>query len=71
MTGCSGTDLVIGKTADHPFCQSTIHKRAKRLWKAAREREDEEASSPEGERSTTQLRARQTWQPRSTSPRCA
>jgi integrase len=50
MTGRSGTDLVFGKTADHPFCPSTIHKRAKRQWKAAREREDEEGIIPEGER---------------------
>jgi integrase len=49
-TGRSGSDLVFGKTADHPFCPSTIHKRAKRCWKEAREREDAEGIIPEGER---------------------
>jgi integrase len=50
LTGRSGRDLVFGKAADHPFCPSTIHKRARRQWKAARQREDEEGIIPEGER---------------------
>jgi integrase len=50
LTGRSGQDLVFGKAADHPFCPSTIHKRARRMWKAARQREDEEGIIPEGER---------------------
>jgi integrase len=49
-TGTSGSDLVFGKTADQPFCPGTIHNKAKRAWKEARQREDEEDIIPEGER---------------------
>jgi integrase len=49
-TGRAGSDLLFGKTADHPFCPSAIHKRAKRCWKKAREREDAEGIIPAGER---------------------
>jgi integrase len=49
-TGRTGNDLVFGKAADHPFCPSTIHQRAKKAWKTAREREDAEGVIPEHER---------------------
>ena len=49
-TGRSGRDLVFGRTASDPFCPGTIHKRARRTWKAARQREDEAGVIPEGER---------------------
>lgn len=49
-TGRNGNDLLFGKAADEPFCPSSIHARAKRLWKEAREREDAEGIIPEHER---------------------
>ncbi|MGA9313211.1 MAG: site-specific integrase [Solirubrobacteraceae bacterium] len=49
-TGRSGNDLVFGRKADEPFCPSSIHKRAKKLWKEAREREDAEGIIPEHDR---------------------
>jgi integrase len=49
-TGRSGRDLVFGKTASDPFCPGTIHNKAKRAWKEARQLEDEANIIPEGER---------------------
>jgi integrase len=49
-TGRTGRDFVFGRTADTPFDTGTINKRARRSWKAARQREDEEGVIPEGER---------------------
>ncbi len=49
-TGRSGRDLVFGKTASEPFCPGTIHNKAKRAWKEARQLEDEADTIPEGER---------------------
>ncbi len=40
-TGRSGDDLVFGKNARTPFNPNTVHKRARKAWKRAREREDE------------------------------
>jgi integrase len=49
-TGRSGRDLVFGKTASEPFCPGTIHNKAKRAWKEARQLEDKADTIPEGER---------------------
>jgi integrase len=49
-TGRTGRDLVFGKTANDPFCPTTIHKRAKRAWMIARQHEDEDGAIPESER---------------------
>jgi integrase len=49
-TGRSGRDLVFGKTASEPFCPGTIHNKAKRAWKEARQLEDKADIIPEGER---------------------
>lgn len=49
-TGRTGSDLVFGKTADQPFCPTSIHKRARRYWKAAGEREDEQGIIPDRDR---------------------
>lgn len=46
----TGRDLVFGRTGDEPFCCSTVHKRAKRAWKIARQREDEQGVIPESDR---------------------
>lgn len=49
-TGRKGHDLVFGRDADTPFKDNTITKRARRAWKAARQREDEENIIPRHER---------------------
>lgn len=49
-TGRSGRDLVFGRDADTPFNTNTVNARARRAWKAARCREDEEGVIPEGKR---------------------
>jgi integrase len=49
-TGWSGKDLVFGKDAATPFNANTVHDRARRAWKLAREREDDEDVIPEHER---------------------
>lgn len=47
-TGRSGRDLVFGRTASDPFCPGTIHNKARRAWKEARQCEDEEGVIPRG-----------------------
>jgi integrase len=49
-TGRSGNDLVFGRDADTPFNSNTVHSRARRAWKIARERDDKEGIIPEHER---------------------
>jgi integrase len=49
-TGRSGRDLVFGRTASDPFCPGTIHNKARRAWKEARQLEDEAGVIPESER---------------------
>jgi integrase len=49
-SGRSGKDLVFGRDIDTPFNSNTVHNRARRAWKIAREREDEEGIIPEHER---------------------
>jgi integrase len=49
-TGRTGNDLVFGKDIDTPFNSNTVHNRARRAWKVAREREDKEGTIPEHER---------------------
>ena len=49
-TGRTGKDLVFGKDADTPYNGNTVHYRARRAWKIARQREDEEDIIPEHER---------------------
>jgi len=41
---------VFGKDADTPYNGNTVHNRARRAWKIARQREDEEDIIPEHER---------------------
>jgi integrase len=49
-TGRYGRDLVFGRRADSPFNPNTAYNHARKAWKAAREREDEEGIIPEHER---------------------
>ena len=49
-TGASGSDLVFGRDAWTPFASSTVNRRARRAWAAAREREDLENEIPQAER---------------------
>jgi|CZKG01.1.fsa_nt_gi integrase len=51
-TGRTGKDLVFGRTATQPFNSNTVNNRARKAWKEAREREDEEDVIPERERIT-------------------
>lgn len=49
-TGRTRADLVFGRDADTPFNTNTINARARRSWRAARQREDEQDVVPEHER---------------------
>jgi integrase len=49
-TGRTGRDLVFGRAPDDPFCPGTVHNHAKKAWREARQREDEESVIAESER---------------------
>lgn len=49
-TGRSGADLVFGDVAGRPFVSTTVNERARRAWRTARAREDDEATIPEDRR---------------------
>jgi integrase len=49
-TGGSGSDLVFGRDAWTPFASSTVNRRARRAWAAARKREDLANEIPQAER---------------------
>ncbi len=51
-TGRTGEDLVFGRTATQPFNSNTVNNRARKAWKQARQREDEQDVIPEHERIT-------------------
>ncbi|HTW42902.1 MAG TPA: site-specific integrase [Solirubrobacteraceae bacterium] len=49
-TARKDTDLVFGRTPTKPFASSTVTKRARRAWAAARERENHQNTSPATDR---------------------